>query len=357
MRRFASLSSLLITLFCLAHLAAAETLPLPIESGQRIALVGNSLAERMNLFGNFETRLQIRHKDRRPVVRNFARPADEVAHRQRPNNYTAIDDPLEVFGPNLFLCFFGFNESFAGTDTATLDTFTADYRSYIAEHRERFTQDGQSPRFVLISPLAFETTGNRLQPSGEVENQRLAVYTDVIRALAKEERLPFVDLFTPSSALFAQQPGAQFTINGIHLNEAGDQQLGKWLDEALFGPAEFATSGPIFDRVRAPSTTSRGITSKTIACSMAGTSTAADAHGTKRRFRASTRRFARWSPSAINTFGIWPTAVRFPSGRMTHKPAKCLFPKPCLARVTKRFAGAANPKSSCSPRRTNRLHK
>ena len=51
-------------------------LPLDFVKGERIALVGNSTAERMNLFGHFETLLHTRFPDKELVVRNFARPAD-----------------------------------------------------------------------------------------------------------------------------------------------------------------------------------------------------------------------------------------------------------------------------------------
>src|SRR5687767_8513181 len=72
-------------------------LPLEFIKGERIALVGNSTAERMNHFGHFETMLHLRHPDKELVVRNFARPADEVAIRQRSNDYTKLDDPLYAF--------------------------------------------------------------------------------------------------------------------------------------------------------------------------------------------------------------------------------------------------------------------
>ena len=55
-------------------------LPLELVDGERIALVGNSTAERMNLFGHFEALLHQRFPGKRLVVRNFARPADEVAN-------------------------------------------------------------------------------------------------------------------------------------------------------------------------------------------------------------------------------------------------------------------------------------
>ncbi len=46
--------------------------------------------------------------------------------------------------------------------------------------------------------------------------------------------MPFVDLFTPSQRLYhdSKEP---LTINGIHLNEHGDQLLAFDIDQALFG--------------------------------------------------------------------------------------------------------------------------
>src|SRR5262245_54095173 len=82
----------------------ASNLPLHLAPHERIALVGGSLAERMNLFGNFESLLHTRFPQLELVVRNFARPCDAVDNRQRPNSYTAIDDPLKVFGADTFLC-------------------------------------------------------------------------------------------------------------------------------------------------------------------------------------------------------------------------------------------------------------
>ncbi len=40
----------------------ASALPLKFLPGERIALIGNSTAERMNLFGHFETLLHLRFR-------------------------------------------------------------------------------------------------------------------------------------------------------------------------------------------------------------------------------------------------------------------------------------------------------
>ncbi len=225
-----------------AEAASARDQPaFPIEQDQRIAAVGNCLAERMNLFGNFETRLQLRQTDQNVRFRNFGWPADEVAIRQRPNNYTNIDDPLKIFSPNLFMCFYGFNESFAGDDSKSVDAFIANYRKWIAELQESYAGDGESARFVLVGPTAFESqwttdpVNNRLHPDADKRNASLAIYRDAIKKLAAEDGHRFVDLFDGTLPEFSKEDGLQFTINGVHLNEAGDELMGKLLDASLFG--------------------------------------------------------------------------------------------------------------------------
>jgi putative heme-binding domain-containing protein len=211
--------------------------PIAFKLGQRVAMIGNSTAERMSLFGHFETRLQLRTASEKIVFRNFGWPADEVANRPRPASYTTIDDPYLVFKPDYLLCFFGFNESFAGDDQATIDKFVSDYRKLIAEQHQLLDQENQPAQFVLVSPIAFESSGDPLQPDGTKENQRLRAYRDAIQKLAIEDGLRFVDLFDKSSKLFASEPGLQYTINGIHLNETGDREIARTLESGLFGSA------------------------------------------------------------------------------------------------------------------------
>src|SRR5690349_2848403 len=64
----------------------ASKLPIEFIHGERIALVGSSLAERMSRYGFFEAMLHTRFPQAELVVRNFAWPADEVSLRQRPSN-------------------------------------------------------------------------------------------------------------------------------------------------------------------------------------------------------------------------------------------------------------------------------
>jgi putative heme-binding domain-containing protein len=227
-----------------------SSLPLQFTPREHLALMGNSLAERMNLFGHFETLLHSRFPQLELQVRNFSRPCDAVDFTQRPSNYTTIDDPLKVFGPDTFLCFFGFNEAFAGA--AGEENFRGAYKKYLDEIAHRYPRkSGAAPRFVLISPIAWEPTGNPLWPDANERNKNLGRYAQIVAEVARERGLAFVDLFTPTQSLFAEKPGMQLTINGCHLNEAGDREVAVLLDRALFDETTAANmSSPEFQKLR-----------------------------------------------------------------------------------------------------------
>lgn len=225
-------------------------LPLSFIPHERIAFVGNSTAERMNLFGNFETHLLLRFPKEELVIRNFARPADEVGVRQRASDYTKLDDPVAAFGADTYFCFFGFNESFAGQ--AGVEKFKADYAKYLDEMAQKYPRDdaGASPRFVLVSPIAFESTGDPLAPQGVEENKNLQLYADATKQLASDKGLAFIDLMQPTAQKFAEKEGAQFTINGCHLNEAGDKAVAEILEQALFGKPSVYASDDVYEKLR-----------------------------------------------------------------------------------------------------------
>ena len=229
-----------------------SSLPLEFLDGERVTLLGNSTAERMNLFGHFETLLHQRFPGKHLVVRNFARPAEEVANRQRANDYTKLDDPLAAFGGDTYLLFFGFNESFAGP--GGVEKFKADYGKLLDDLAEQYPRDdtNAAPRFVIVSPIAVEPSGNPLLPDAEVQNANLALYRDAAKAVAEKRGIAFVDLFDATRKEFAAQPGLQHTINGCHVNEAGDAFVAGLLDQALFGaPASSQLGADAFQKLRA----------------------------------------------------------------------------------------------------------
>ena len=229
-------------------------LPLQFAKGERIALVGSSTAERMNLFGHLETMIHLTHADKELVIRNFGRPADEVGIRQRSADYTKIDDPLAAFGPDTFLCFFGFNESFAGQ--AGLAKYKADYEKFLDEYAGKYPRGSakSAPRFVLVAPIAFEPTASPYLPKGDTENAHLKLYAQATAEVAAARKLPVVDIFEATRAAFEANPGMQHTINGCHLNDAGDRQVAELLMGKLFNTAKAslpAAGTPNYEKLRA----------------------------------------------------------------------------------------------------------
>ncbi len=227
-------------------------LPLEFIKGERIAFVGNSFAERMNLFGYFESLLHTRFADKELVIRNFARPADEVAIRQRSSDYTALDDPIAAFGADTYFCFFGFNESYAGA--AGIDAFKADYLKFLETFAKQYPRDDTKapPRFVIVSPTAFEPTGDPNLPDGTAENERIKLYAKASAEVAAKQGVAFIDVFDKSFALMTAEPGMQLTINGCHLNERGDREVARLLDETMFNvPSSASVGSAPFEKLRA----------------------------------------------------------------------------------------------------------
>jgi putative heme-binding domain-containing protein len=245
--RSLGLSLLVVATLAATPCAAAEAKPqLELKPHDRIALVGNGLAERMRLYGNFEALLHTRFPEYELVVRNFGWPADEVGIQQRSNDYTAIDDPLQEFGPNVIIAFFGFNESFAGE--AGLPKFKEDLAAWVKRNREKFTKDRVAPRIVLVSPIAYEATGNPGMPDGTKENESLKLYTEAMSEFAKAEKLPFVDLFSktpqqPKKDVQGKGTVFPYTTNGVHLTPIGDIAVADLLDKALFGKSSIDITG------------------------------------------------------------------------------------------------------------------
>ena len=106
--------SLLLLALLGTHLPCPAQLPLEIKPGARIALVGNSLFDRMRDDGQFEALLQQRFAREKLVVRNLSWSADEVALRPRPDGFGDLNQHLAEHKTDIILAAFGFNESFKG---------------------------------------------------------------------------------------------------------------------------------------------------------------------------------------------------------------------------------------------------
>ena len=228
-------------------------MPLEFIKGERIALVGGAFGERMNLFGHFETLLHSRFPTQELVVRNFCVPADEVGIRQRSSDYTKLDDPLAAFGADTFLCFFGFNEAFAGREG--VEKFKTDYAKFLDDYAKAYPRDDAkaAPRFVLVSPAAFEGANDGFLPDGKKENENLKLYAAAVAEVAKERGLGVCRSFRcDGGALRAASRGCNSPSTARIRTRRGDREVALLLDRALFGTTNPAQIGsPAYEKLRA----------------------------------------------------------------------------------------------------------
>lgn len=212
--------------------------PLAILPGERIAIIGNALADRMQHHGSLETLLQAKYPQHNLVVRNLAFAGDEVVDRARSKDFGTPDEWLTRVGANVVFAFFGFNESFRGAEG--LPQFKEDLARFLQETHARNYSGAGSPRIVLFSPIAAEKLADPNRAVPESVNRNLALYAAAMAEVARDRAgVTFIDLFTPSQALYAEaaKAGRSLTYNGVHLNAAGDAALAPVMFKAMTGEA------------------------------------------------------------------------------------------------------------------------
>src|SRR4051812_3253721 len=226
--------------------SSAETFVL--KQGDHISLVGNALADRFQHDGWFESLIQQRFPDQQLSFRNLGFAGDELSLRMRCDNFGSPDDWLSRTKTSVVFAFFGYNESYGGP--AGLEKFRSDLAAFVKNTLGHQYDGKTAPRIVLFSPIAFENHNDPNLPDGAVQNQNLKLYTEATASIAKANNCFFVDLYTPSLALYAKA-SKPLTIEGAHLNEHGDQLVAELAVKALFGDAKSAGKAAAIEKVRA----------------------------------------------------------------------------------------------------------
>ena len=246
-----SLCSLIAGLLCALavqfNVSAAESLS--FKQGDHIALLGNGLAECWQREGWLETMLQAQFPTSNLSVRNLGFAGDELTMRQRCENFGSPDDWLTRVKANVVFAFFGYNESYDGENG--IPKFKSDLAKFIQGTLQHNYDGSNPPRLVLFSPTAHENLHDPNLPDGAANNKNLKLYSEATAAVAQQENVSYVDLFTPSLELFSKN-SKPLTSDGVNLNEHGMQLLAPVIVKALF-PKESAVkkSNSALEKIRA----------------------------------------------------------------------------------------------------------
>ena len=170
MKRLLFLLSLALTPF-----VGSQAEPLVLDKDDHICLIGNTLPERMQHFGYFETLLHARFSGHQFVVRNLGFSADELGLRSRSLNFGDANHHLTKEKADVILAFFGLNESFDGEDG--LERFAAQLDSFIKDTLGKKYNGKTAPRLAIVSPIAYEGGGGR--PSDREVNRQLSLYIGI----------------------------------------------------------------------------------------------------------------------------------------------------------------------------------
>jgi|TARA_B110000037_G_scaffold17525_2_gene18198 mono/diheme cytochrome c family protein/glucose/arabinose dehydrogenase len=233
----------------------------PAES-ERIVLIGNGLGERMVDHPYFETGLQLGFPKENLYFRNLCHPGDTPGFRPHPSRksqwafpgaekfhpqhkihagqgfYPTPDEWLTDLKPDTLIAFFGYNESFDGP--SGLNNFKGELDAFIKHTLSQKYNGKAAPRFVLVSPIAYEDLSNtRDLPDGRAENANLALYTQAMGEIAAANKVEFVNLYDKTHKLYSTIK-APFTRNGFLPNDDGYKWLALNLQDEIFGKGSSA---------------------------------------------------------------------------------------------------------------------
>ncbi|HEV3260854.1 MAG TPA: SGNH/GDSL hydrolase family protein [Gemmataceae bacterium] len=224
-----------LTLSCLicglasgsAHAAADR---FQLQNGDRVVLLGNTLIEREQRSGYWETLLTSRYPDRNIQFRNLGWSGDTVFGEAWAEFDTAavgfqrLKEHVFALKPTVIVIGYGLNESFEGE--AGLPHFLKGLGTLLD------TLTPTRARMVLLSPLRHEDLGRPLPDPAE-HNRNLRLYRDALRKVAARRGCPFVDLYDLLGDVARAKTPAPLTDNGIHLTAYGYWRAAAALERGL----------------------------------------------------------------------------------------------------------------------------
>jgi sugar lactone lactonase YvrE/lysophospholipase L1-like esterase/mono/diheme cytochrome c family protein len=218
---------------------------LELKEGDRIALIGNSLAERMQHDGWLESYSQMEHPEDHLVFRNLGYSGDQINYRPRAHKgFGDSHSHLTGMKANVVFAFFGYNESYDNKP----DEFKKMVSEWINYTQQQKYDSINTPRIVLFSPIAHENLNKAYLPDGSENNLRLAAYTAAMEEAASEKGVPFIDLFSATQKMYEEHE-EPLTINGIHLTELGNKLVAGFITQSLFG-VQAAADNAALDSLR-----------------------------------------------------------------------------------------------------------
>lgn len=203
---------------------------LEFRDGDRVVFLGNTLIERAQSYGYWETLLTRRFPNRAVTFRNLGWSGDTVFAESRAGfdtpaeGFQRLTDQILRLQPTVILVGYGNNAAFAGEEG--LATFLDGLNRLLA------VLEQTEARIVLLSTTGQENLGPPL-PDPAAHNRDLATYASALRKVAEERGYGFVDFLSWQSQQTDFDP-MPLTDNGLHFTAYGYWKTAGRLEEQLF---------------------------------------------------------------------------------------------------------------------------
>ncbi|WP_324028060.1 c-type cytochrome [Maribacter sp. BPC-D8] len=249
---------LLISVLIVQSCTESKEPLIDIKPHSTIVFIGNNLGSRMLNYGSLETELQLRYPKDSLIIRNmcdggdtpgfrphsgrvspWAFPGAEKFQTELAKNsgsegiFETPDEWLTRLNTDVILAFFGYNESFEGTNG--LENYKAELDAFIKHTLKQKYNGTSTPQLVLVSPIAFEDISDHFDvPNGVSENENLKLYTHAMKDISAANNIPFIDVLSPTKQWF-QNTENDITIDGSQMNKSGYDKFAKHLANELTG--------------------------------------------------------------------------------------------------------------------------
>ena len=197
------------------------------RDGDRVVFLGSGFIERLQNTGYLETMLTAAMPSKNITFRNLGWSGDTVwgdaraVFGSRADGFKRLLSDVALCNPTVLIVCYGENEAYAGE--AGLEEFRSGLNTLLD------SLEATGARIVLLGPRQHEKISSPLPDP--------AKYNDVTSQVEKEREHTFIELplrnLSDHEKVFGEQNEYRYTENGIHLSDAGDFFMSRFLAKRL----------------------------------------------------------------------------------------------------------------------------
>jgi len=223
-----------VALVAVGTVRAAD--PIEFKDGDRVVMLGNTLIEREQRTGYWETLLTVRHPLKNITFRNLGWSGDTVwgdaraRFGGRADGFKHLKTHVLDLKPTVIIVGYGTNESFAGKEG--LPQFEAGLKTLLD------TLDETKARIILLAPLKHEKLAPPL-PDPAAANANLALYRDAMKKTAEKRGYGFIDMYALLDRDAGFKCASMLTDNGMHLTDFGYWRAVSAIEASLSKPEKW----------------------------------------------------------------------------------------------------------------------